>query len=118
MTSCDYLSRHPFGAAKRDIGGGRIATNTGEPRHVQAVPVPRGYVVAVTASIESLDVEGLARLDQVLIGLLPASVLPPADVYVAAEGTPVASRDGDTVVALKASRWPRPAETFTDAPVV
>ena len=60
----------------------------------------------------------MATLDQVLIGLLPLSALEPAEVYADAEGTPVATREGDAIRALRPVRWQRPDPTNTDAPVV
>jgi sulfate adenylyltransferase len=60
----------------------------------------------------------MARLDQVLIGLLPPTALEPAEVYVDAEGTPVATRDGDAIRSLRPSRWQRPDPGSTSAPVV
>ena len=60
----------------------------------------------------------MATLDQVLIGLLPASALDPAEVYVDAEGTPVATRDGDTIRSLRPVRWQQPDPSGTTAPVV
>jgi sulfate adenylyltransferase len=68
----------------------------------------------------TLDVEARARLDQVLIGLLPPTALPgdDGDVYLDDEGTPIARREGSVVVGLSPSRWASPAEAFTASPVV
>lgn len=68
----------------------------------------------------TLDVAGRAQLDQVLIGLLPATALPGADgdLFLDEEGTPIARRDGETVVGLGRLRWRSPNEVFTTAPVV
>jgi sulfate adenylyltransferase len=68
----------------------------------------------------TLDLERRAQLDQVLIGLLPPSVLPgeAGDVYLDEEGTPIARRDGEVVVGLMPTAWPMPADVFTWAPVV
>jgi len=68
----------------------------------------------------TLDVAGLARLDQVLLGLLPPDALPggDGDSLLDEEGTPVARRDGGQVIGLREPRWPRPEEVRTDAPVV
>jgi sulfate adenylyltransferase len=68
----------------------------------------------------TLDVHGRARLDQVLVGLLPADVLPgaPGDTYVDEEGTPVAGREPDAVVALQPIRWKLPSEVYGSGPVV
>jgi sulfate adenylyltransferase len=68
----------------------------------------------------ALDADGRAVLDQVLIGLLPATALAGADgdVFVDDEGTPVARREGDTVVGLLPTRWLPPAELRLAAPVV
>ena len=59
----------------------------------------------------------MARLDQVLLGLLPIDELPPAEVYTDPEGTPIASREGDHLTALSEPRWQRPDPSMT-APVV
>ncbi len=68
----------------------------------------------------TLDVAGLARLDQVLLGLLPADALPGSDGddLLDEEGTPVARRDGGQVIGLREPRWPRPETMRTDRPVV
>jgi sulfate adenylyltransferase len=68
----------------------------------------------------SLDVGGLARLDQVLLGLLPADALPGADGddLLDEEGTPVARRADGGVVALRAMRWSQPDPAHHNAPVV
>lgn len=67
-----------------------------------------------------LDVGQLAVLDQVLIGLATADVLPGAagDVYLDEEGTPVARREADRIVALRAFDWEPPPEALSDTPVV
>src|SRR4051795_8173388 len=65
----------------------------------------------------TLHEDGLARLDQVVLGLLPISELPNAEVYADAEGTPVATREGDRLTPLQPSRWQRP-DPSTTAPVV
>src|SRR4051812_31275082 len=44
---------------------------------------------SVAETVMTLHEDGLARLDQVLLGLLPMDDLPPAEVYADAEGTPV-----------------------------
>jgi sulfate adenylyltransferase len=68
----------------------------------------------------TLDDAGRGRLDQVLIGLLPAAELPGADddVYLDEEGTPIARREGGKVVGLGASKWRRPEDVASDADVV
>ena len=68
----------------------------------------------------TLDVLGLARLDQVLLGLLPPSAIPgeDGDELLDEEGTPVARRDGGGIVPLRASRWAPPDPTHHNAPVV
>jgi sulfate adenylyltransferase len=68
----------------------------------------------------TLDVVGHARLDQVLIGLLPGEALPgeDGDVYLDEEGTPVARRAAGEVVALQPPRWPTPESVGSRAPVV
>jgi sulfate adenylyltransferase len=68
----------------------------------------------------TLDVERRAQLDQVLVGLLPPTVLPgdDGDVYLDEEGTPIARREGSAVVGLAQLRWATPEEVFTTAPVV
>src|SRR5580765_6895951 len=72
---------------------------------------------AVPAAVVTLHEDGIAILDQVLLGLLPATALEPAEVYADAEGTPVATRDGDRLTPLGPSRWQQPDPTTT-APVV
>jgi sulfate adenylyltransferase len=69
-------------------------------------------------SVLTLHEDGVATLDQVLIGLLPPTALEPAEVYVDAEGTPIASRDGDTIRSSRSSRWQHPDPANTTAPVV
>lgn len=66
----------------------------------------------------TLDDEGLARLDQVLIGLLSSSVLPVAENYLDGEGTPVATRSGDIVTAIAARPWLHPTTAGVVGPVV
>jgi sulfate adenylyltransferase len=68
----------------------------------------------------TLDVAGRARLDQVLIGLLPAAALPgeDGDVFLDEEGTPIARRDRAEIVAVGPLRWQRPDETARNASVV
>jgi sulfate adenylyltransferase len=68
----------------------------------------------------TLDVAGRARLDQVLIGLLPGSALAgeDGDVYLDEEGTPIARRDGDEVRGLQPAAWRSPASIASAAPVV
>src|SRR5438309_1964544 len=71
----------------------------------------------VAETVLTLHEDGLARLDQVLLGLSPVSELPTAEVYADAEGTPVATREGDQIRPLKPSRWQQP-DPQTSAPVV
>jgi sulfate adenylyltransferase len=66
----------------------------------------------------TLDDAGLARLDQVLLGLLDPVELPPGDVYVDEEGTPVARLDDGGIVGLRAMAWPHPREVASHRPVV
>lgn len=72
-------------------------------------------VAAVT-----LDLAGLARLDQVLLGLLPPDALPgvDGDELLDEEGTPVARREAGGVVGLGASRWAQPDPAYHNAPIV
>jgi sulfate adenylyltransferase len=72
----------------------------------------------VSETVLTLHEDGLATLDQVLLGLLPVTVLVPAEVYADAEGTPVATREGDRITPLSPSRWQAPDPTATTAPVV
>lgn len=60
------------------------------------------------------------RLDQVLIGLLPAAALPgdDGDVYLDEEGTPIARRETGQIVALGTVRWQLPNDVASDAAVV
>jgi sulfate adenylyltransferase len=68
----------------------------------------------------TIDVTERAQLDQVLVGLAAADTLRGAagDVYLDEEGTPIARRDGDTIVALQICRWQSPADVHSDAAVV
>lgn len=68
----------------------------------------------------TLDVAERGRLDQVLVGLLPPAALPgdDGDIYLDEEGTPVARRAADEIVAIGAVRWRRPADVDSAAPVV
>ena len=68
----------------------------------------------------NLDLAGLACLDQVLLGLLPASALPGSDGddYLDEEGTPVARREAGAVVGLRPSRWQRPEDVRGTGSVV
>ncbi|HEX3897588.1 MAG TPA: adenylyl-sulfate kinase [Mycobacteriales bacterium] len=68
----------------------------------------------------NLDNSGLAQLDQVLLGLLPASALPGADGddYLDEEGTAIARRQRGAVIGLRPIRWQRPDDVQTDGPVV
>jgi sulfate adenylyltransferase len=72
----------------------------------------------VSATVITLDDEGLARLDQVILGLLPAADAPPADTYVDGEGTPVATRTGDDITPLAPRPWLRPGDAGIDGLVV
>jgi sulfate adenylyltransferase len=73
---------------------------------------------AVPHEAVTLDPALAALLDQVLVGLLPADVLPAADVFLDEEGTPVARRSGADVVAARPLRWRLPAEVRADGVVV
>jgi sulfate adenylyltransferase len=68
----------------------------------------------------SLDLAARGRLDQVLIGLLPADGLAGSDgdIYLDDEGTPVAERVGGAVIARGEVAWRHPAEVASTAPVV
>src|SRR4051794_10109388 len=66
----------------------------------------------------ALDLAGLARLDQVLLGLLDESGLPLGDRYLDEEGTPVATRNDGQLVGLREPRWVRPEGVRGDPPVV
>jgi sulfate adenylyltransferase len=68
----------------------------------------------------TLDVIGRATLDQVLIGLLPASALPgdDGDVYLDEEGLPIALRESDAITSLQGLSWIAPAEVDSSDPVV
>jgi sulfate adenylyltransferase len=71
----------------------------------------------VPDAVITLHEDGLARLDQVLLGLLPIGELPSAELYVDAEGTAVATRVGDQVTPLRPPRWQSP-DPQTSSPVV
>jgi sulfate adenylyltransferase len=73
---------------------------------------------AVPEAPVTLDLAGLARLDQVLLGLLDASGLPLGDRYLDEEGTPVATRNDGRLVGLREPRWVRPEDVRGDRPVV
>ncbi|HET6817515.1 MAG TPA: adenylyl-sulfate kinase [Mycobacteriales bacterium] len=66
----------------------------------------------------TLDLAGLALLDQVLLGLAGDARLPSADVYLDEEGTPVASRNDGRLVGLREPRWERPEDVRAEGPVV
>ena len=66
----------------------------------------------------TLDLTGLAQLDQVLLGLRAEDDLPLADVYLDEEGTPVATRNDGRLVGLREPRWVGPDEVRGDGPVV
>jgi sulfate adenylyltransferase len=68
----------------------------------------------------TIDVTERALLDQVIVGLAAAAVLPgvDGDIYLDEEGTPIARRDGAAVVALSAVRWQLPSDVATAAAVV
>ena len=70
------------------------------------------------AASVTLDDDGLARLDQVLLGLLPATDLPDADDYLDGEGTPVAARVDGVVTPLSTRPWLHPAAAGIDGPTV
>jgi sulfate adenylyltransferase len=72
----------------------------------------------VAKAVITLHEDGIAVLDQVLLGLLPTSALEAGEVYTDAEGTPVATRDGDSVTGLRELRWQRPDPAALDAPVI
>jgi sulfate adenylyltransferase len=72
----------------------------------------------MSARSVTLDDSLSAVLDQVLLGLSSDDRLPPADVYLDEEGTPVATRQNGQLVALRAPRWDRPDDVRSDAPVV
>ncbi|HVT66018.1 MAG TPA: adenylyl-sulfate kinase [Mycobacteriales bacterium] len=67
----------------------------------------------------TLDLAGLARLDQVQLGLLPADALPgvDGDDLLDEEGTPVARREAGQIVTLREPRWSRPDPAHHNAPV-
>jgi sulfate adenylyltransferase len=68
----------------------------------------------------TLDVVGRATLDQVLVGLLPATALPgvDGDVYLDEEGLPIATRDAGVVTSLHEVRWALPEAVRVTDPVV
>lgn len=68
----------------------------------------------------TLDAAGLARLDQVLLGLLGPASLPggDGDDLLDEEGTPVARREAGQVVPLRQPRWQAPDPAHHNAPVV
>ncbi|HEU5034205.1 MAG TPA: adenylyl-sulfate kinase [Mycobacteriales bacterium] len=60
--------------------------------------------------VVTLDTDGLARLDQVLLGLLPDHALPAAHTFLDEEGTPIATREAGRVVGLRPLPWERPEQ--------
>jgi len=70
----------------------------------------------VPDDVVTLDNAGLSRLDLVLLGLLPDSALPTATTFVDEEGTPVAIRDNDRIVAMRPMPWRRPEEVRATGP--
>src|SRR5947209_5872524 len=73
---------------------------------------------AVPEAPVTLDLAGLARLDQVLLGLLDeTSGLPLGDRYLDEEGTPVATRNDGKLVGLRETRWARPEDVRRERPV-
>jgi sulfate adenylyltransferase len=68
----------------------------------------------------TLDLAGRAMLDQVLVGLLPASALPGGDddVYLDEDGTPVARRVAGEVLGAAPLAWRTPESVKSDAPVI
>jgi sulfate adenylyltransferase len=75
-------------------------------------------LAAVPEDTVTLDLAGLAMLDQVLLGLASDDRLPSADVYLDEEGTPVARRNDGQLVGLREPPWERPADVRSDAPLV
>src|SRR3954453_20795806 len=81
--------------------------------------MPAARLSAVPDVAVTLDLAGLARLDQVLLGLLDdESGLPLGDRYLDEEGTPVATRNDGKLVGLRAPSWVRPDDVRGDGPVV
>jgi sulfate adenylyltransferase len=66
----------------------------------------------------TLDDGELARLHQVVLGLLDLASLPPAEVYLDSEGNEVGRVVDGRVHLEQPSPWPSPAAVRTDAPVV
>lgn len=68
----------------------------------------------------TLDVVERARLDQVLIGLLPVTALPgtDGDVYLDEEGLPIARRADGEITSLQPLHWRTPESVSSSAPVV
>lgn len=66
----------------------------------------------------TLDDAELARLHQVVLGLLDPAALPAAEVYLDREGNEIARNTDGQLQLREASPWPAPATVRTDAPVV
>jgi sulfate adenylyltransferase len=68
----------------------------------------------------TLDDAGRARLDQVLLGLLPPEAVPgeDGDDLLDEEGTPIARREAGQIVSLHPLRWSQPDPSHHNAPVV
>jgi sulfate adenylyltransferase len=75
-------------------------------------------LTGVCAETATLDDEGLAALDQVLLGLAPIAVLPVAAAYVDSEGNRIADRNGDELIPTAPRPWPAPADVRTSRPVL
>jgi sulfate adenylyltransferase len=72
----------------------------------------------VNGSRVTLDDADIARLHQVVLGLLDASALPAGEVYLDGEGIEVARRVGGQLALREPSPWAAPASVRTAAPVV
>jgi sulfate adenylyltransferase len=66
----------------------------------------------------SLDANGVALLDQVLLGLADDALLPRAETYLDEEGTPVAVRREGLLASVGSRPWLRPSDVRSQRPVV
>src|SRR4051794_38387078 len=108
---------HPNGVAKSQLAAD-ICRRSNAISPWSTMPAgSAARLSAVPEATVTLDLAGLARLDQVLLGLLAESDLPLGDRYLDEEGTPAGSRNDGRLVALREPRWIRPDAVRSDRPV-
>jgi len=72
----------------------------------------------VAEGATSLDANGVALLDQVLLGLADDAALPRGETYLDEEGTPIAIRREGMLAPVAPRPWPRPSDVRSVRPVV